>query len=94
MTVLFKNEAEKEAHIYGILDQWNAVAKSGDKITRKGVGKLSRQTTDLMGFPNATIPGQKTTDYMDSWFGKTFGRTIQFTPSKNGKRLNATITKP
>ncbi len=91
MTTLFKTEAEKEQHVHSIIDVRRSISKTGS-MTRKCIGSASRRETDAMGVLSATIPGNKTVDYMISYAKKHGLSTPTWTPSKTGKRMGATIS--
>ena len=90
MTTLFKTETEKEPHVHSIIDTRRSIFVTGS-MTRKDIGSSSRQATDSMGILGATIPGNKTVDYMISYAAKNGLRKPVWSTSKTGKRMNATI---
>ena len=92
MTVIFKTHAERKQHYVGEMDSAFALLPSKSKMTRKDVGIASRKKTDSMGLFNVTIPGYDTSLIMED-YAKVRGFTYTFKLSKNGKRLNSTVTK-
>ena len=91
MTTLFKTETVKEQHVHSIIDARRSIFPAGS-MTRKEIGSSSRQITDSAGILGATIPGNKTVDYMISYAAKNGLNKPTFTLSKKGKRMNATIS--
>ncbi len=90
MTTLFKTETEKEQHVHSIIDTRRSISVTG-LMSRKDIGSSSRQATDSMGILGATIPGNKTVDYMISYAARNGLRKPTWTLSKTGRRMNATI---
>ncbi len=92
MTVIFKTHTERKQHFFGLMDAKFALMAQGTSLTRKVLGQASRKETDGMGQFNVTIPGYDTSIIMED-YAKVRGFTYTFKLSKNGKRLNSTVTK-
>jgi hypothetical protein len=90
MTILWKSKTEQIEHFVKLVEARMAIFPHG-KITAVQLGKASRQVTDSMGIPNATIPGTARVDAMVVCATKHGLSKPIWRLGKKGQRLSAEL---